>query len=551
MQGGEELASACKRRHGELKRHRTRLEPLWQDAARRIMPAQANITGDYDPEERVRMDHNFDSTALLALGKFAAAIEAIATPRNAKWHNLAPSDPALAEDVEVMRWCDAVRDILFDMRARKSANFAAASHETFRLLGVFGHGTMLIQHQLGKGIRYMSIPTREIWAGTDEAGAIDTVHRKYSLTVRQALREFDGLLDDLPREILAMKDKPHEQDKTLHFMHCVFPNPDHDPERAFSRAMPWRSVHILLRGNHIVRDSGYRTMPYMIPRYETIPGSPYGFGPGLLLLPEIKMVNEMGKTIIRAAHLATSPPLLVKDDDILSAFSVTPDSMNWGGLDDNGRPTVQPLQTGQRFDVGLEFLASRQVVINDAFLVTLFQILVEQPQMTATEVLQRANEKGELLAPTMGRLQSEMLAPCIERELDILAGVPGLLPPMPPQLEEAGGLLTVEYASPLAKAMQSGEALGILRLLEALLPMAQFDPGVMDIINPDEAARTLSKAYSVPAKDLRSPEEVAALRQQRAQAQQAAAALEAAPVITESARNLAQAQSLAGAGGGM
>ena len=40
--------------------------------------------------------------------------------------------------------------------------------------------------------------------------------------------------------------------------------------------------------------------------------------------------------------------------------------------------------------------------------------------MTATEVLERAREKGALLAPTMGRQQSEALGPMIEREIDIL-----------------------------------------------------------------------------------------------------------------------------------
>ena len=45
------------------------------------------------------------------------------------------------------------------------------------------------------------------------------------------------------------------------------------------------------------------------------------------------------------------------------------------------------------------------------------------PQMTATEVIERTNEKGILLAPTIGRQQSEYLGPMIERELDRIAHV--------------------------------------------------------------------------------------------------------------------------------
>ena len=153
----------------------------------------------------------------------------------------------------------------------------------------------------------------------------------------------------------------------------------------------------------------------------------------MIVLPDIKMLNEMSKTVIRAAHKTVDPPLLLHDDGVLGLSrggrpNLDPGALNVGGIDDQGRPKVLPLQTGARPDLGLELMEQRRKVINDAFLVTLFQILVEGPAMTATEVLERAKEKGALLAPTMGRQQSEALGPMIERELDILARVPGALP---------------------------------------------------------------------------------------------------------------------------
>lgn len=542
----EELARRCLRRQAKLERKRAPLEPLWQEAARRILPLRADITGERPPEERGRTDHLFDSTAMLALGKFGAALESIATPRNTKWHNIVPADPALADNVEVMRYCEAVRDALFSLRARPGANFVSAAQDVYRSIGVFGHGAMLIDHKVGVGMRYISIPAKELWFDVDAAGVLDTAHRKYTLTPREALREFAH--DELPEDIRRLAGTRDEKDLDLEFLHCVFPNPDCDPERDDAAAMRYASVHIYGRGKRIVRKSGYRTMPYVVPRYETMPGTAYGFGPGLLALPEVKMVNEMGKTLIRAAHLTVAPPLLVRDDDLLESFSVGPDALNFGGLDESGAPAVRALETNRRLDIGLDFLRSRQLVINDAFLVTLFQILVEQPQMTATEVLQRANEKGVLLAPTMGRLQEEMLGPCIAREIDALSRVPGVLPDPPEEIVLSGGLVDVEYASPLAKSMQAGGALGIVRLLEVLMPLAQVDPGVLDIINPEEAARVIAKAYDAPARALRSPEEIAAVKMHRAGAQQAQAALAAAPVIAQSAENLARAQALAGTG---
>src|SRR4029077_1707786 len=104
-------------------------------------------------------------------------------------------------------------------------------------------------------------------------------------------------------------------------------------------------------------------------------------------------------------------------------------------------------------------MAEERTLIGDAFLVTLFQILTETPQMTATEVIERTNEKGILLAPTVGRQQSEYLGPMIERELDVL-GAQGLLPPMPPRLKEAKGEYQVVYTSPFSRAMRAQEAAG-------------------------------------------------------------------------------------------
>ena len=520
MYNDDTRAADAVRRHSELKGLRAPLEPLWQDAARRCLPMQSDILGGRDAAALAGMSDNFDATAMIALGKFAAAIESVATPRNAKWHNLSPADPELAEDPEVMRYCEQVRDILFAVRGAHAANFATSAYDVYRMLGVFGHGAMFVHHEVGRGIRYMPIPARELWIDQDAAGVVDTVHREYNLTVQQAVKEFG---DELPESIRSLAGRKDAQYRKLGFLHCVFPNPDFDPKRQDARGKRFLSLHLLQNGSKVVHTSGFRTMPYLVPRYETMPGSPYGFGPALTILPEIKMVNEMGKTIIRAAHLATSPPLLLRDDNLLAPFSVTPDSLNYGGLDNQGAPTVRPLETGQRLDIGIEFLQTRQTVINDAFLVTLFQILIEQPSMTATEVLQRANEKGVLLAPVMGRIQAELIGPMIARELDILFDMPGLLPEAPPSLVNTGGLLDVQYASPLAKAQQSGESLGVMRMLEALAPLAQVDPTIFDNINADEAAKAIAKGCDAPARVLRTPDEVTQIRAQRQAAAAAAA----------------------------
>ncbi len=129
-------------------------------------------------------------------------------------------------------------------------------------------------------------------------------------------------------------------------------------------------------------------------------------------------------------------------------------------VDDQGRPLIHALNRGSQFAPVKEEIAERRQSVNAAFLVTLFQILVETPQMTATEALLRAQEKGALLAPTTGRQQSELLGPIVEREIDLLARA-GALPPPPAVMLERNAGYKLEYDSPLTRAMKADRGVGL------------------------------------------------------------------------------------------
>jgi hypothetical protein len=205
---------------------------------------------------------------------------------------------------------------------------------------------------------------------------------------------------------------------------------------------------------------------------------------------------------------------------------------------------VQPLFTGARVDIGLDLMEQRRRVINEAFLVTLFQILVETPSMTATEVLSRAQEKGALLAPTVGRQQAETLGPLVQRELAILQRQQ-LLPPMPDILIEAQGEYDIEYTSPLSRAMKAEEGVAILRTLEMVQPIAAMDPSVMDNFDNDQIVRILAETNGTPMKIMKRKADIAAVRQARQQNEQMAAMVQGAPQAADAALKVSQIASAA------
>lgn len=270
-------------------------------------------------------------------------------------------------------------------------------------------------------------------------------------------------------------------------------------------------------------------MPYATARYITAPGEEYGRSPAMNVLPAIKVINEEKKTLIKQGHRAVDPVLLAHDDGVIDGFSLRPGAINYGGVTSDGRPLIHALPTGN-LAIGKDLMDDERLAINDAFLVTLFQILVETPQMTATEVLERAREKGALLSPTMGRFQAEALGPMIEREFDLLMWQK-LLPPPPPALVEAGAQYFVEYDAPLNRAMRADEAAGTMRSMQWASEIAAQtqDPSVMDWFDTDTIIPELLSINGAPNRFVRDPETVAKIRDDRGQQQADAQFTQALP----------------------
>lgn len=536
-------------RHEKLISTRSTWEEHWQQIAERIIVRKAEFNKGKNAQSNTnkgekRSEKVFDSTASLALERFAAAIESLLTPRNSRWHKLRPINEALRENHEVQAYLDEVVRIVFANRYSPEANFASQMSEVYLDLGAFGTGVLYVEDNLGKGLRYSSIPLEQSYPIFDAWGRLVGMHRDFELEAHQALREFgEAMCPDVIKDAAKPDRNPMQR---FRFLHIVREREDYDPSRRDYRGMKYMSCYVSYTGRCIVREKGYRTMPYAVTRYTTSTKEDYGRSPAMTVLPTIKGLNEMKKSVLRAAQKSVNPPLMLTEDGALRSFDLREGALNAGALDAQGAELVKPLNIRGDIGLGVDLIQAEQRTINEAFLVTLFQILVETPAMTATEAMLRAQEKGALLAPTAGRQQAELLGPIIQREIDLLAHA-GAFPPMPDVLIEAGGEIEIEYESPVMLAQRAGEGVAILNTLQAITPLAQIDPSVLDVFDLPEATRVLAEVNGVPAKALRSKEAMAAKNEEKAQQAQVQQLLAAAPVAAGAVKDLAQAQALAGA----
>jgi hypothetical protein len=267
--------------------------------------------------------------------------------------------------------------------------------ECWTSLGAFGTTALMVEQSANRGIWYKSVPMWQFWISEDSEGKVDIVYRQFKLTARQAYQQFGEQCPECIME--CVENSPHRE---FEFVHAVMKNGEMDASKVDYRGMPYASFFICLQAkDKVISRGGYHTFPIPVSRFMTISGEPYGYSPAMTILPDNKMLNEMEKTRIKAAHLLTAPPWLLSDDLVGSPVNFKPDALNYGGLNSNGEQMIKPMMTGADPNIALELTDQKRKVINDAFFVTLFQILVENHTMSATEVLERAREKGALMSP--------------------------------------------------------------------------------------------------------------------------------------------------------
>ena len=528
----QDIVEDSMREFAQLQTLRSTFATHWEEVSELIDPNSRNtfMYGNFNWPGQKKTERQIDATGMLALGRFAAICDSLLTPRNMFWHALAADNEYVMKQRGVKLYFEQVTKVLFKYRYKPISNFSANNQGVYRSLGAYGTAGMFVDTFDGtltgeRGLRYKNVPLGELFIRENHQGLADGFCRWFKLTAEQAWQKW-GHLGTFPETLVpALKQKS----QMLHnFLHRVCPRTDYDPDRLDYKSKPWASYYLCITGRCLLSEGGYHTMPLAVSRYNQTQWETYGRSPAMDVLPALKTLNAEKRTFLKQGHRAVDPVLFTADDGIVDA-SLRPGALNKGGVSPDGKLLVQTLPVGN-IQISEKMMAEEKSLINDAFLVTLFQVLTETPTMTATEVIERTNEKGILLAPTVGRQQSEYLGPMIDRELAVLSDQ-GLLPPMPPVLREARGEYQVVYTSPLSRAMRAQEAAGFIRTLETVKELVNItqDASLLDPFDFDVAIPEIADIQAVPASWMASDDKIAAKRQNRAQAQQRQQQIQALP----------------------
>lgn len=539
------LAKRVADRFDVMRNERMGYERTWQDIRELVRPHTSDFQKMYSPGS-LKTDAIYDGTAPEALEELASGLHSYLTNPADRWFAIETTNmQAVENDPDALLWLEEVADRIFTEFANPMVNFNGTLHEAYLDLGAFGTAVIGQEYSVDTGhLVFRAYPLADCYIEENDDGMVDTLFRCLTYSTRQMIQRHESKdrdrFEQLPKQVLddAVKGRG---DKKWQVIHAVHRRSGRDPLKYTSTNMPFSSCWVMKEPLFLLRESGYTSFPYHVPRWTKLASENYGRSPAWKCLPDIKMLNRMEYTIIKAAQKATDPPLVVPNDGFMLPIRTAPNSLI---MKEPGADEIQSLEHKGNFPVAFEMTEQRRDSIRRAFFADWLRLSsqLKKERQSMYEIQEIMEEQLRMVAPILGRTETELLSPLIQRAYELLHERNRFRPAPASIQRNAAGNLKVVSISPAARAQKGVKAAQIGRFIQEILPLAQVDPTALDALDTDAVVQEMALYRGTPRRIIRSTEEIIALRESRQQAQAAQQMVEVAKPASEAIKNLATAQ---------
>lgn len=511
----------------------------WQEIGDYMLPGRRNFNGIANTGQR-STDYLFDGTAISASHLLAASIHGSMTSPDSVWAYLRAQDDYINDSQPCAVWLDdTTRRMHWHFQ---QSNLYAEIGEVYLDEILFGTADLYSTEKnpaspTFSGFRFKAFPCGDFVIDENAEGIVDEFYLPYQeYSARAMVQSWPETCSDSVRQT-AEKD-PFAK---VQVVYGVRPRKN-GTANGFASRMPWEAVWLERNTQTILESSGHNEMPHHVPRWTKGPGEVYGRGPAWFALPDTKSLNGAKKLELDGWALSIRPPYKRLEHQIVGRVRLTP----------GGETLVRNLDDiKQLFDVKTDWNATQvksqeiQRGIREIFFRDQLE-LVENDRMTATEVQSRVELMQRFLGPALGRNNSELLQPLIQRCFLMLYRRGGLLPP-PPEMSayiRSGGALQIRYEGPLARAQRLSELSAVQRAMNTFAAMVQLDPRAaraLDNVDWDGVADIVLDATGVSARGRRDPRQRDRMRQEMARQMAEQAQMGQVSQIAESAGRAAPA----------
>lgn len=529
-----DLRRHCERRLGALERERQSWFQHWRELSDFILPRRGQFLGLPGQSDRGRKVNGkiLDSTGTLAARTLASGLMSGVTSPARPWFRLTVGDPALAQASGVRGWLDQVQEAMLRVFARSNLYNALAT--VYEELGVFGTGALLVLEDEQDVVRAWPLTVGEYWLASSDRQVVNTLYREFPLTVFQLVERFGR--DAVSQHVREQYDSG-TWDRDVSVVHAIEPNEGRDLAHADNRNMPFRSVYYEKAGanDRVLSVSGFEDFPAMCPRWHLVGNDVWGRSPGMDALPDVKGLQTMQKRFSQALEKLVNPPMVAPPSLRNEAASSLSGSVTYVA-----DPTGVGFRPAYQITPPINHLASaiadRQRSVQAAFYADLFLMMSQLDDVrSATEIVERREEKLVMLGPVLERLHDELLDPLINRVFGIMERA-GAVPPPPKAL--SGQAMDVEYVSSLAQAQRSVATGGIERFVSFAGRAAAMKPDVLDKLDIDQTVDAYGDLLGVPGRLIVPTARAVAARERRARMQQQQAMLQAGQALAAGAERL-------------
>lgn len=550
----------------QLESERASFIPHWRDLGEHISPRRPRFyTADVNRGDRRNLKI-MDGTATLAKRTARAGmLSGIMSPAR-PWFQIVTGDERLDELPEVKEWCYEASERLRMIFLR--TNLYPEASKIFDDLLSFGTSAMLMEEEFaGRVVRFLALPIGTYCIGNDDKLRVRIYYREFRLTVHQIVTKFcklgkDGKTIEDNGNISTVVEtlwKNGNSQAWVDIVHFIVPRSLYNPINKalvtnFYSIYYERGVTSTSSTNYMspadagkfLRESGYKRFPVLGCRWETNSEDVYGTDcPGMTALSDIRTLQLGEKRSWQAVEKQVNPPMVGPSALRNQKASILPGDITY--VDE--REGQKGFRPAHEINFSIQQLEEKQEQcrqrIKRAFFEDLFMMLAEDDRRqpaTATEIVEKKEEKLIVLGPVLTQFNQDFLDPCVVGTFD-MAVRQGRIPPPPPVMH--GAPLHVEYISILAQAMKIA-GIGNLERFGTFIGNIVSQSGDASIVkykvDLDKYIEVYGDGLTLPPGIIRSEDAANALRQQDAQAQQQQAAVEQAAQTAGAVKDLSQSK---------
>lgn len=521
-----------------LWKERSSFDSHWQELSQYILPRRIRTDANDINRGDKRRGSIIDSTAGFSARTLSSGLHAGLTSPARPWFRLVTPDPDLTVMGPVQEW-------LFEVTRRMQSVFQMTNlyntlPTAYGDLGTFGTAAIGIMDDRKDLFRAYNYALGTFAIGLDDRGLVTTWVREYTMSVRQLIQRFALNEDnsiDWSKVSRTVKDLWEHSNYEHQIKICwiIAPNEQRDDDRLEAKHLPWASCHFEYGSNDEKKwllESGFNEFPIMVPRWDVTDGDSYGTDcPGMTALGDVKQLQVMEKRKGQAIAKMVDPPLVGPPSLRTSRTSLIAGDITYA----DEREGMKGLRSIHDVNLRIDYLVQDedrvQYRIQRAFYEDLFLMLARSDErrgaapVTAREVEERHEEKLLALGPVLERTNDELLDPLIDRVYNMMLRA-GLIPPPPQELD--GVVVKPQYTSIMAQAQKLVGVVGQDRLVQTVIGMAEFFPGVTDKIDVNQTIDNYGEMLGTDPRVIRPTEEAEAMaeerNQQQAMQQEAAAA---------------------------